>query len=68
MNLLQGFGLPTAAKGKDPHKLLHLMGADKKNRFGYKVIILPKGIGQAVIVKDCSDAEILKAWTAVTSD
>lgn len=66
VNLLQNFGLPTSAEGKDPHKLLRLMEADKKNRSGQKVLVLPKGIGQACVVKDCSDEEILTAWRQIT--
>lgn len=65
VRLLQGLELPTSAQGQDPEKLLHWMEADKKNRSGQKVIVAPKGIGQAVVLKDCSDDEILRAWTKV---
>ncbi|MHB1653760.1 MAG: 3-dehydroquinate synthase [Desulfitobacteriaceae bacterium] len=68
VNLLKGLGLPTFVTGKDPRSLLQLMGADKKNRSGHKVIVLPKGIGQAVVFKDCSDEEIIRAWEQVIVD
>ena len=65
VQLLESFGLMTAVSNKSTDKLLRLMEADKKNQGGRKVLILPKGIGQAVVVKDCSDEEILKAWEKV---
>ena len=68
VRLLTGLQLPISVRGLDPKKLLHLMEADKKNRSGRKVLICPKGIGQAVILKDCTDAEILEAWTKVIID
>ncbi|GAB6155373.1 3-dehydroquinate synthase [Desulfosporosinus burensis] len=69
--LLTHFGLPTevAIKGQDPLTLLQRMQTDKKNQGGRKILILPKGIGHAVISKDCTDQEILSAWEQViTSD
>ena len=68
--LLTNFGLPTKVNVKqDPLALLQRMQADKKNQGGRKILILPKGIGQAVISKECTDQEILSAWEQViTSD
>ncbi|MDA8228399.1 MAG: 3-dehydroquinate synthase [Desulfitobacterium hafniense] len=67
INLLESFGLPTSIdKDKDHQKLVTNMQADKKNRGGQKILILPKGLGQAVICKDCSDEEIVEAWMAIT--
>ncbi|MDR3586641.1 MAG: 3-dehydroquinate synthase [Desulfosporosinus sp.] len=68
-HLLSAYGLPTeiAIKEQDPQSLLQLMQADKKNQGGRKILILPQGIGQAVISKDCSDQEILDAWQQVVS-
>jgi len=68
--LLNIFGLPTeiaetTIKRLDPQVLLQLMQADKKNQGGRKVLILPQGIGQAVISKECTDLEILDAWKKV---
>lgn len=65
--LLTNFGLSTkiSIKGHDPQALLQLMQADKKNQGGRKILILPKGIGQAVISEECTDDEILSAWEQV---
>ena len=68
--LLNGFGLPTVlteitTKEQDPQRLLQLMQADKKNQGGRKILILPQGIGRAVISKECTDPEILDAWKQV---
>lgn len=64
-HLLDTYGLPTEIIGKDPQALLQLMQADKKNQGGRKILILPQGIGRAVISKDCTDSEILDAWKQV---
>ena len=64
-NVLNMFELPITIKGQNPQALLHRMEADKKNQGGRKILILPKGIGQAVISKDCTDSEILAAWKHV---
>lgn len=65
--LLNLYGLPTkiaaiTVKGQDPRSLLQRMQADKKNQGGRKILILPQGIGKAIISKECTDAEILGAW------
>lgn len=65
ISLLSSFGLPISVSGKDASKLLGYMTADKKNRGGTKVLILPKGIGQVVARDDCGDGEILAAWEKV---
>jgi len=65
--LLNTFGLLTEIKGQDPQNLLKLMQADKKNHGGRKILILPQGIGKAVISKECTDSEILDAWEQVVS-
>jgi 3-dehydroquinate synthase len=48
-----------------PAKLLAAAGRDKMNRAGTRRFILPKGIGNAVIVEDVMEAELLSAinWT-----
>ena len=68
--LLNIYGLPTeiakiTISGQDPQALLQRMQADKKNQGGRKVLILPQGIGRAVISKECTDPEILDAWKQV---
>jgi len=71
--LLNSYGLPTEIAGiaettmkvQDPQVLLQRMQADKKNQGGRKILILPQGIGRAVISKECTDLEILDAWKQV---
>lgn len=65
IKLLKGFGLPVSVEGKNPQTLIDLMGADKKNYKGQKVLVLPKGIGQGIVVRDANDEEILRAWEKV---
>jgi len=70
--LLSLYGLPTQIVDitlvkQDPQVLLELMKADKKNQGGRKILILPQGIGRAVISKECTDLEILEAWKQVIS-
>ncbi|SDH91842.1 3-dehydroquinate synthase [Desulfosporosinus hippei DSM 8344] len=63
--LLNSYGLLTKIKGLDSQNLLYKMQADKKNQGGRKILILPQGIGQALVSKECSDSEILAAWKEV---
>jgi 3-dehydroquinate synthase len=63
--LLKSFGLPIQIEGQNPHVLLQRMETDKKNQGGRKILILPKGIGQAVVSRECTDLEILAAWNQV---
>jgi 3-dehydroquinate synthase len=63
--LLRDFGLPVNISGVTPEQLLLKMGADKKNREGKKVIILPVRIGRAMAFRDCSDDELMQAWREV---
>jgi 3-dehydroquinate synthase len=44
-----------------PQKLMEAAGRDKKNRAGTRRFILPKGIGDAVVVEDVTDAEMEEA-------
>jgi 3-dehydroquinate synthase len=48
-----------------PAKLLAASGRDKKNRAGTRRFILPKGIGNTLVVEDVTDAELNTAidWT-----
>jgi 3-dehydroquinate synthase len=41
-----------------PARLLAAAGRDKKNRAGTRRFILPKGIGNAIVVEDVTDAEL----------
>lgn len=65
IKVLQGFELPVKIQEKDPQILLKRMSADKKNQNGQKVLVLPKGLGHAVVVRDAKDEEILRAWEKV---
>lgn len=65
VSLLKAFGLPVEKAGVNRESLLQRMEADKKNKEGRKVLVLPVGIGQAAVFQDCSDAEILQAWSKV---
>ncbi len=42
-------------------RLLDAAGRDKKNRAGTRRFVLPKGIGDAVVVEDVTDAELAAA-------
>lgn len=65
IRLLKGLGLPVDIAQKDPQKLLELMGADKKNHQGQKVLVLLKKLGQAMVIRDAQDEEIYRAWEKV---
>lgn len=43
------------------HKLVDAAGRDKKNRAGTRRFVLPKGIGDAMVVEDVTDDEIRDA-------
>ena len=45
--------------------LVSLTAKDKKNRSGARSFVLPRGIGDAVVVKDVSEAELLEAARAM---
>ena len=45
-SLLERFGLPVAAPGLDPDKLIAAMSRDKKNRLGKIRFVLPRSIGK----------------------
>jgi 3-dehydroquinate synthase len=46
-------------------ELVALTAKDKKNRSGARSFVLPRGIGDAVVVKDVSEAELLDAACAM---
>jgi 3-dehydroquinate synthase len=49
---------PLAGFHASADKLLNAAGRDKKNRAGTRRFVLPKGIGDAVVVEDVTDAEM----------
>lgn len=65
VNLLEKMGLPTSIQARDPRILLEHMSADRKNKSGNKVLVLPVGIGKSVVIQDCEDEEILFAWKKI---
>jgi len=44
-----------------PKRLLHVAAGDKKNRAGVRRFVLLQGLGNAVVVEDVTDAEVLAA-------
>jgi 3-dehydroquinate synthase len=56
---------PLPAFRTTPAKLLDAAGRDKKNRAGTRRFILPKDIGNAIVVEDVTEAELRSAidWT-----
>ena len=48
-------------------ELVALTAKDKKNRSGARSFVLPLGIGNATVVRDVSEAELLEAATAILS-
>ncbi len=50
-----------------PGRLVALTARDKKNRGGARSFVLPCGIGQAIVVRDVTEAELLGAAAAICS-
>ena len=48
-----------------PEQLVELTARDKKNRGGTRSFILPRGIGDATVVRDVTEAELLGAAAAI---
>lgn len=65
IKLLTKLALPTTIENRKPEMLLRHMSADKKNKAGNKILILPIGLGKAAIATDCEDEEIVKAWEKI---
>jgi 3-dehydroquinate synthase len=51
-----------------PAELVALTAKDKKNRSGTRSFVLPTGIGEAVVVRDVTEAELLDAATAIVAE
>jgi 3-dehydroquinate synthase len=51
-----------------PEDLVALTAKDKKNRSGARSFVLPLGIGNATVVRDVSEAELLDAATAILDE
>jgi 3-dehydroquinate synthase len=52
----------------DASELVALTAKDKKNRSGARSFVLPVGIGEAVVVKDVSEAELMEAATLIVAE
>jgi 3-dehydroquinate synthase len=50
----------------DPAALVTLTARDKKNRSGTRSYVLPVGIGNAAVLRDVTEAELLQAARAIT--
>ena len=59
-NLIRAFG-PLKPFHADPAHLVALTAKDKKHRSGTRSFILPVGIGDATVVRDVTEAELLAA-------
>ncbi len=59
--LLEQYGLPVRAPGLSPEAVLKATKSDKKMESGQIKFVLLKKIGEAVVVKDVSDQELLGA-------
>jgi 3-dehydroquinate synthase len=49
-------------------ELVSLTAKDKKNRSGARAFVLPVGIGDAVVVKDVGEAELMVAASAIVAE
>ncbi len=52
----------------DADELVALTAKDKKNRSGARSFVLPVGIGDAVVVKDVSEAELMAAAMGIVAE
>lgn len=65
--LIRAYG-PMHPFEADAEQLVALTSKDKKNRSGARSFILPKGIGDAVIVRDVTGTELLDAADAIAAE
>lgn len=61
--LLQAFNLPTSPNPWPPDDLLALMRRDKKNRAGRSRFVLPKRLGEVVVVDSVDEADVMAVLT-----
>ncbi len=62
--LIRAYG-PLKPFPATPEQLVALTAKDKKNRSGTRSFVLPVGIGDATVVRDVTDQELLEAATLV---
>jgi 3-dehydroquinate synthase len=65
-NLIERFGLPTAASGLDPDALLEAMTRDKKNQKGRIRFVLPHGIGHVELTDTPIEGDIRNILVPMT--
>ena len=65
--VIQAYG-PLRRFAADPEQLVALTAKDKKNRGGTRSFVLPAAIGTANIVHDVTEAELLHAARAITTE
>jgi 3-dehydroquinate synthase len=65
--LIRAYG-PLKRFSADPAELVALTARDKKNRSGGRSFILPTSIGSAVVVRDVTEAEILRAAQQIVEE
>ena len=64
VNVIRTYG-PLKPFTAETQQLVALTAKDKKHRSGTRKFVLPVGIGDATVVKDVSEAELLEATDAV---
>jgi 3-dehydroquinate synthase len=65
--VIRAYG-PMRGFSADAGELVALTAKDKKNRSGARSFVLPVGIGEAVVVRDVSEAELMAAATAIVAE
>ncbi|HVG26370.1 MAG TPA: 3-dehydroquinate synthase [Acidobacteriaceae bacterium] len=65
--VIRAYG-PLRAFAAEPATLVALTAKDKKNRSGARAFVLPTGIGEAVVVRDVSERELLEAAGIIVAE
>ena len=65
-DLIQAYG-PLPPFRALPEQLVALTARDKKNRGGARSFVLPRGIGDAVVVRDVAEAELMDVAATICS-
>ena len=65
--LIRAYG-PMRPFHADAEQLVALTGKDKKNRSGTRSFVLPRGIGDALVVRDLSGTELMDAADAICAE
>ncbi len=65
--LIRAYG-PLRPFHADPEQLVALTARDKKNRSGSRSFVLPVGIGDATVVRDVTEAELMAAARSICQE